>query len=83
MSTQTVDSLYSEYFREQAILVNIYGPNRDNELVTFYRSVLQTIEKNKFDEMENTISGGDFNCPLTPLLTKEVEIKPDPKTIGN
>ena len=28
---------------EPALLVNIYGPNRDNELVAFYRSILQTI----------------------------------------
>ena len=32
--------------REQALLVNVYGPNRDNELVAFYHSVLETIVKN-------------------------------------
>lgn len=55
---------------EQALLVNVYGPNRDNELVAFYHSVLETIVKNKFDEIDNIIFGGDFNCPLNPVLDK-------------
>ena len=56
--------------REQALLVNVYGPNRDNELVAFYHSVLETIVKNKFDEIDNIFFGGDFNCPLNPVLDK-------------
>ena len=36
---------------ESALLVNIYGPNRDNELVAFYQSLLQTIINQKFDEI--------------------------------
>ena len=55
---------------KQALLVNIYGPNRDNELVAFYHSVLETIVKNKFNEIDNIIFGGDFNCPLNPVLDK-------------
>lgn len=55
---------------EQALLVNIYGPNRDNELAVFYHSVLQTIVKNDFDVIENIIMGGDFNCPLNPIVDK-------------
>jgi len=53
-----------------ALLVNIYAPNRDNEMVTFYRSLLQTIVKNNLDETENIIVGGDFNCPLNPVIDK-------------
>ena len=45
---------------EPALLVNIYGPNRDNELVAFYRSILQTIVNKKFDEIENIINGRKF-----------------------
>ena len=52
------------------MLVNVYGPNRDNELVAFYHSVLETIVKNEFDEIDNIIIGGDFNCPLNPVLDK-------------
>ena len=42
---------------EPALLVNIYGPNQDNELVAFYRTVLQTIENKNFDDIENIIMG--------------------------
>jgi len=55
---------------KQTLLVNAYGPNRDNELVTFYPSLLQTIEDNDFDTIENIIMGGDFNCPLNPTVDK-------------
>ena len=48
---------------ERAILVSIYGPNRDNKLVYFYHSVLLSIKTNDFDT-DNIIMGGDFNCPL-------------------
>ena len=30
---------------EPALLVNIYAPNQDNELIIFYRSLLRTIAK--------------------------------------
>ena len=54
---------------ERAILVNIYSPNRDNKFVQFYHSVLQSIKTNDFDS-DNIIMGGDFNCPLNPLVDK-------------
>ena len=55
---------------EPALLVNIYAPNRDNEWVTFYRSLLQTIVKNNLDEIEDIIVGEDFNCSLNPVVDK-------------
>ena len=55
--------------RELALLVNIRARNRDNELVTFNRSLFQTIVKSNLDDI---IVGGDFNCPLIQLSTKEV-----------
>ena len=55
---------------EPALLVNVYSANRDNELVTFFRSLLQTIGKNNLDKIENIIIGGDFNCPLNPVIDK-------------
>ena len=54
---------------ERAILVNIYCPNRDNKLVDFYHSVLQSIQTNDFDT-DNIIMGGDFNCLLNPIVDK-------------
>ena len=56
--------------RELALLVNICARNRDNELVN--RSLFQTIVKSNLDEIEDIIVGGDFNCPLIQLSTKEV-----------
>ena len=55
---------------EQAVLVNVYGPNRDNKLVDFYHLVLQSLKQNDFDEIENIIMGGDFNCPLNSIIDK-------------
>ena len=55
---------------EPALLVNIYGPNRDNELVAFYQSLLQIIVNKKLDGIENIIMGGDFDCPLNPFIDK-------------
>ena len=55
---------------DPTLLVNIYPPNRDNELVSFYRSLLHTIATNKLDETENIIVGGDCNCPLNPVVDK-------------
>ena len=43
------------------LLVNMYGPNRDNELVAFYHTVLQIIVNKNFDDIENIIMGGDLN----------------------
>ena len=56
---------------EQAVLVNVYGPNRDNKLVDFYHLALQSLKQNDFDEIENIIMGGDFNCPLNPIFDKK------------
>ena len=55
---------------EPTLLVNIYGPNRHNELVAFYHTVLQTIVNKNFDDIENIIMGGDLNCPLNPIIGK-------------
>ena len=55
---------------EPTLLVNIYGPNRDNELVAFYHTVLQTILNKNLDDIENIIMGGDLNCPLNPIIDK-------------
>ena len=52
-------------------MVNVYGPNRDNKLVDFYHLVLQSLKQNNFDEIENIIMGGDFNCPLNPIIDKK------------
>ena len=55
---------------EQALLVNVYGPNRDSQLSSFYQNLLKHILEKGFDTIDNTIMGGDFNCPLNPIVDK-------------
>ena len=56
---------------EMYILINIYAPNKDTNIVNFFNNLLMTLRENEFDEEENIIIGGDFNCPLNPLLDKK------------
>ena len=52
------------------ILVNIYAPNKDKEIIKFLDDLITVIQKENLDEEENFIVGGDFNCPLNPILDK-------------
>ena len=56
---------------KQYVLVNIYAPNKDKDLLEFFRSIQKLICDNDFDNEENIIIGGDFNCPIDPLLDKK------------
>jgi len=51
---------------EPGLSGNIYVPNRDDELVAFYCTVLQ----NTFGDIEKIIMEGDLNCPLNPIIDK-------------
>ena len=62
--------LKAEIEDKMYILINIYAPNKDTNIVTFFNNLLMTLRKNDFDEEENII-GGDFNCPPNPLLDKK------------
>ena len=53
------------------VLVNIYAPNKDKDIVNFLNNVLMTLRRNNLDEEENIIIGGDFNCPLNPALDEK------------
>ena len=53
------------------ILTNIYAPNKDKDLVVFFRNILKVFRDGNIDCEENIIIGGDFNCPLNPLLDKK------------
>ena len=55
---------------EQSLLINVYGPNQDSQLVNFYQKLLQLILEKGFDTTDNIIMGGDFNCPLNPIVDK-------------
>ena len=53
----------------QALLVNVYGPNRDSQLSS-HQNLLKHILEKGFDTFDNIIMGGDFNCPLDPIVDK-------------
>ena len=53
------------------VLIDIYAPNKDANIVSFFNNLLVTLQKNNLDEEENIIMGGDFNCPLNPSIDKK------------
>ena len=53
------------------VLINIYAPNKDTCIIKFLNMLLISLRKENLDEEENIILGGDFNCPLNPLLDKK------------
>ena len=53
------------------VLVNIYAPNKDKDLLAFLGTIQKLICDNNLDDEENIIVGGDFNCPIYPSLDKK------------
>ncbi|CAH3184618.1 unnamed protein product, partial [Porites lobata] len=45
------------------VLVNIYAPNKDKDLIQFFRKLHGLLQTEDLDSEENIILGGDFNCP--------------------
>ena len=62
--------LKAEINNKMYVLINVYAPNKDTNIINFLNDLLTTLQKNYFDE-ENIIIGGDFNCPLNPILDKK------------
>ena len=52
------------------VLVNIYAPNKDKEIVTFLNKLVIALKNEDLDS-ENIAIGGDFNCPLSPTIDKK------------
>ena len=52
-------------------LINIYAPNKDNDIVDFFEKIRKTLQEEYVDADEKVIVGGDFNCPMNPLLDKK------------
>lgn len=52
-------------------LFNVYGPNNDNNAARFYDHLLAVLKKEDLAYEDKIIIGGDFNCPLNPILDKQ------------
>lgn len=54
------------------VLVNIYAPHKDNDLIRCFRRLYVLLQTENFDPEENIVLGGDFSCPLhvNPTLDK-------------
>ena len=59
---------------EKYFLVNVYGPNNDNKAVQFYDHLIDFLRKEGLAYEDKIIISGDFNCPINPLLDKQVGI---------
>ena len=55
----------------KCVLINVYAPNKDKNIIKFLNNLLITLRKNNFDDEENIIRGGDFNCPPNLFLDKK------------
>ena len=53
------------------VLINIYAPNKEKEIATFFRDLTTVLKKENLDTEENIIVGGDFNCPINPIIDKK------------
>ena len=51
--------------------MNVYGPNNDNQAVQFYDHLIDLLRKEGPAYEDKIIIGGDFNCPINPLLDKQ------------
>jgi len=51
--------------------VNVYGPNNDNQAVQLYDHLIDLLRKEGLAYEDKIIIGGDFNCPINPLLDKQ------------
>ena len=65
------------------VLVNIYAPNKDEDIIKFLKNVLSKLQTENLDSEENIVIGGDFNCPLNPTLDKKGGIMTPRKSVIN
>ena len=54
--------------------MNVYGPNNDNQAAQFYDDLTDFFKKEGLVYEDKIIIGGDFNCPINPLLDKQGRI---------
>lgn len=61
----------------------IYAPNKDEDIIKFFKNVLTKLQTENLDSEENIVIGGDFNCPLNPILDKKGGIMTPRKSVIN
>ena len=49
----------------------MYAPNKGKESVKFLEALRTTVRTENLDMEEKLIVGGDFNCPISPILDKK------------
>ena len=65
------------------VLVNIYAPNKDKDIINFLQNALTKLQTENLDSEENIVIGGDFNSPLNPRLDKKGCIMTPRKSVIN
>jgi len=50
----------------------VYAPNKDKDSVKFLEALRTTLRTENLDAEENIIVGGDFTCPINPILDRKV-----------
>ena len=63
--------LKAEIKDKMYVLINVYAPNKDKNIVAFPNKLLITALNEDLDCESNIIIGGDFNCPLNPAIDKK------------
>ena len=63
------------------VLINIYAPNKDKEIAKFFQDLTTVLKKENLDTEENIIVGGDFNCPINPIIDKRGGLLTPPKLV--
>ena len=53
-------------------VANIYAPNKDACSRKFFENLQRVLSEFGITNEDNVIIGGDFSCPLNPLLDKRV-----------
>ena len=53
---------------KNSFLLNFYGPNNNYQAVQFYDNLIDVLRKEGLTYERKIIIGGDFNCPINPLL---------------
>ena len=67
-------SIQAQINDENYFLVNVYGPNNDNQAALLYDNLTDNLKNEGLAYEDKIIMGDDFNCPINPLLDKQGRI---------